>query len=72
MFHCFIASLFCPHCRNALKKKILTHRSDEAMNSIGNFQKKIVISVAKPKNIIAFAFTFVFCSVLWKFLHEFI
>jgi hypothetical protein len=32
------------------------------MNSIGNFQKKIVISVvseAKPKNIIAIAFTYV-------------
>jgi hypothetical protein len=43
-------------------KKILTHRSDEAMNSIGNFQKKIVISVisvAKPKNIIIIAFTYV-------------
>jgi hypothetical protein len=32
------------------------------MNSKGNFQKKIVISVisiAKPKNIVVFAFTYV-------------
>jgi hypothetical protein len=43
-------------------KKILTHRSDEAMNSIGDFQKKVVISVisvAKPKNIVVIAFTYV-------------
>ncbi len=36
------------------------HRSDEAMNSIGNFQKVFVISivsVAKPKNIFVFALT---------------
>jgi hypothetical protein len=44
------------------EKKILTHRSDEAMNSIDNFQKIFVISVvsvAKPKNIVIFAFTYV-------------
>jgi hypothetical protein len=29
------------------------------MNSIGNFQKKFIISVAKPKNIIVFAITYV-------------
>jgi hypothetical protein len=42
------------------------HRNDEAMNSIGNFQKKIVfpvISVAKLKNIAVIAFT----SVLESF-----
>jgi hypothetical protein len=47
-------------------KKILTHRSDEAMNSIGNFQKNFVISIvsgAKPKNIVVFAFTYMFCPV---------
>ncbi len=38
MFHRYIASRICLHCLNALTKKILTHRSDEAMNSIGNFQ----------------------------------
>jgi hypothetical protein len=38
-FHRFIASRICLHCLNALTKKILTHRSDEAMNSNGNFQK---------------------------------
>jgi hypothetical protein len=38
------------------------HRSDEAMNSIGNFPKKFiisVISVAKLKNIVVIAFTYV-------------
>jgi hypothetical protein len=35
------------------------HGSNEAMNSIGNFQKKFVISVAKPKNIVVIAFTHV-------------
>jgi hypothetical protein len=38
------------------------HRRDEAMNSIGNFPTKLVISVvsvAKPKNIVIFAFTYV-------------
>jgi hypothetical protein len=38
-FHRFIASQICLYCLNALTKKILTHRSDEAMNSIGNFPK---------------------------------
>jgi hypothetical protein len=41
------------------------HRSNEVMNSIGNFQKKFVISiisVAKPKNIVVFAFTYVLKS----------
>jgi hypothetical protein len=38
------------------------HWSNEAMNSIGNFQKKFIISiisVAKPKNIVVIAFTYV-------------
>jgi hypothetical protein len=46
-------------------KKILTNRSDEAMNSIDNFQKKFVFSVfsvAKSKNIVIFDFTFVLDS----------
>jgi hypothetical protein len=41
------------------------HRSDEAMNSIDNVQKKFVFSVfsvAKSKNIVFFAFTFVLDS----------
>jgi hypothetical protein len=29
------------------------------MNSIGNFQKKFLISVAKLKNIVVFAFAYV-------------
>jgi hypothetical protein len=29
------------------------------MNSIGNFPQKCIISVAKPKNIVVFAFTYV-------------
>ncbi len=36
------------------------------MNSFGNIPKKYVISVvsvAKPKNIIVFAFTYMFCPV---------
>jgi hypothetical protein len=51
------------------------HRSNEAMNSIGNFPKKYIItivSIEKPKNIIVFAFKYVFCPVLWRFLHGFI
>jgi hypothetical protein len=43
-------------------KKILMHRSDEAMNSIDNFPKKFVFSVAKSKNIVIFAFTFMLDS----------
>ncbi len=46
------------------------HRSDEAMNSIGNFQKKFVISVvsvAKLKNIVIFAFTYVFARFCGDF-----
>jgi hypothetical protein len=38
------------------------HRNDEAMNSIVNFQKFFcisVVSVAKPKNTVIFAFTYV-------------
>jgi hypothetical protein len=45
--------------------KKLRHRSDEAMNSIDNFQKELVFSVfsiAKSKNIVVFAFTFVLDS----------
>jgi hypothetical protein len=48
------------------------------MNSKGNFQKKIVISVisvAKPKNIVVFAFTYVlerFALFIWRFLYGFI
>jgi hypothetical protein len=38
-FHGFIASRIYLHCPNALTKKILTHRSDEEMNSVGNFPK---------------------------------
>jgi hypothetical protein len=38
-------------------KKIL-HRSDEAMNSIGNFQKKNYFH-SKAKNIVVFAFKYV-------------
>jgi hypothetical protein len=41
------------------------HRSNAAINSIGKFQKKFVISVvsiAKPKNILVFAFTYVLKS----------
>jgi hypothetical protein len=44
------------------------------MNSKGNFQKKFVISVAKPKNIV-FAFTYVlesFALFIWRFLHGFL
>jgi hypothetical protein len=47
------------------------------MNSIGNFQKKFINSVAKPKNIVVFAFTSVlesfalfygyFCMDLYSF-----
>jgi hypothetical protein len=47
------------------------------MNSIGNFQKKFINSVAKPKNIVVFAFTYVlesfalfygyFCMDLYSF-----
>jgi hypothetical protein len=47
------------------RKIILTHTSNEAMNSIDNFQKKLVFSVfsvAKLKNIVFFAFTFVLDS----------
>jgi hypothetical protein len=32
------------------------------MNSIGNSPQKFIISVAKPKNIVVFAFTFVLKS----------
>jgi hypothetical protein len=32
------------------------------MNSISNFQKKFVISMAKPKNIIVIVFTYVLKS----------
>jgi hypothetical protein len=42
------------------------HRSDEAMNSIGNFQKIFVISIvfaAKPKNIVVFALSHVLESL---------
>jgi hypothetical protein len=50
-------------------------RSDEAMNSMGNFQKKLVISVVsvtKPKNIVVFVLTYVledFAPFFWRFLH---
>ncbi len=40
--HRFIASRIRHHCLNALMKQILTNRSNEAMNSIDNFQKKFV------------------------------
>jgi hypothetical protein len=46
-------------------QKILTHRSDESMNSIDNFQKELVFSVfsaAKSKNFVVFAFSFVLDS----------
>ncbi len=46
------------------------HRSDEAMNLIGNFQKIFVISVfsiAKLKSIVVFAFTYVYiCFALYN------
>jgi hypothetical protein len=55
------------------------HRSDEAMNPSGNFPKNsllFVISVAKPKNIVVFAFKYVlesfalffgdFCMVIYS------
>jgi hypothetical protein len=45
-----------------LRKIILRHRSNEAMNSIDNFNKKFVFSVAISKNIVYFAFTFVLDS----------
>jgi hypothetical protein len=61
-------------------KKILTHRSDEAMNSIVNLKKRFVISlvsVAMPKNIFIFSFTYLlesfalfyddFCMDLYSF-----
>ncbi len=38
------------------------NRSNEAMNPIGNFPKNslfFVVSLAKPKNIVVFAFTYV-------------
>ncbi len=38
------------------------NRSDEAMNPSGNFPKNLlffVVFVAKPKNIVVFAFTYV-------------
>jgi hypothetical protein len=61
MFRRFIASRIWLHCLNALtEKKILTHRSNEAMN--WQFPKKFVIaviSITKPKNIVVFAFTYV-------------
>jgi hypothetical protein len=40
------------------------HRSDEAMNSIDNFQKEFVFSVfyVAKSNIVVFAFTFVLDS----------
>jgi hypothetical protein len=62
-FHRFIASRICLHCFNALtKKKILTHRSDVPLV----ISKKIfvisIFSVAKPKNIVVFAFTYVLGS----------
>ncbi len=42
------------------------NRSDEAINSIDNFQQKLVFfcvfSVAKSKNVVVFAFTFVLDS----------
>jgi hypothetical protein len=40
------------------------HRSDEAMICIENFKKSynVVISVAKPKNFVVFAFTYVSTS----------
>jgi hypothetical protein len=46
-------------------KIILMHRSDEAKNSIDNFPQKFVFSIfslAKSKNIVFFAFTFVLDS----------
>ncbi len=48
------------------------------MNSKGNLKKKFVISVisvAKPKNILVFAFTYVlesFSLFIWRFLYGFI
>jgi hypothetical protein len=59
MFHRFITSRICLYCLNALTKKILTHRSDEFHWQL---PKKCVISVnsvAKPKNIVVVAFTYV-------------
>jgi hypothetical protein len=42
------------------QKEILTQRSNEAMNCIGNLKKNShisLISIAKPKNIVVFLFT---------------
>jgi hypothetical protein len=39
MFHHFITTQICLHCLNAFTTKILMHRSDEAMNSIGISRK---------------------------------
>ncbi len=77
MFYPFIASRICVRCHNALTEKISTHRSNEAMACIDNFKKNSyisVVSVAKPKNIIVFAFTYVLESFacLLHFLHEFL
>jgi hypothetical protein len=44
-FHRFIASRIASIFLTLQQKKILTHRSDAVMNSIGNSEKKFIISV---------------------------
>jgi hypothetical protein len=57
-----------PPCLNALIQKILPQRSGEVMICVGKNCYISVISIAKPKKFIVFAFTYV--SLSCALLHD--
>ncbi len=62
MYHRFIASRICHYCLNALTKKNINAKKRWSDEFHWSFLKNLVISVvsvAKPKNIVVFAFTYV-------------